>query len=999
MITGVALAATGVAAQTAPAPGSEPTKVQEFVVTGSRIPQPNLTGVSPVTSIGSNDLKLQGTGNIDNLLNTLPQITAAQGGNISNGATGTAQVNLRNLGPQRTLVLIDGKRLGPGDVVVPTADLNFIPSPLVKRVEIDTAGASSVYGADAVAGVVNFIMQRDFEGIQLDVNYGGYMNTNGNSVAQEANLRKGFTPPTGTWYGGQTVTASAIIGVNAPDGKGNVEGYITYTHTDPVTQNEFDYSNCQLTVDTGGALAGKRYSCGGSSITPDGRFFINNRPGSVTLDRKTSGTAPGTGMFRPRTGADVFNFNPYNYFQRPDERYTGGFFGKYDINKHVEAYADFMFMDDHTTAQIAPSGIFGTTYNISCTNPLLSGQQVQQICTDQGIDPKAPGAQNAVTVLKRNVEGGPRRDNLRHTDYRGVVGIKGPIDDNWSYDVYGLYWASVYSEDYQNDVSKRKVGNALNVATDTRTTVAGQPNPTFGTAQCQSFIDGTDTACVPYNIWVPGGVTPAQIAYVGAPGFKNGQTTQQIVEANVTGNLAPYGGKSPWAHDGVGVSLGADYRRDALVYNTDEEFLTGDLAGQGAVTPSVDGATTVKELYGEARVPIVQDMAYAKDVELELGYRFSHYSSVGDTNTYKIQGSWRVNDDVMFRGGFNQTVRAPNVQELYNPAHLALDGSTDPCASDPGKLPAFSAAQCANTGVSAAQYGKIVPNPANQYNGILGGNPNLKPETAHTYQIGAVITPVDLVRGMSFTMDYFHTSVNNFINSFGADTTLAQCVTTGLPTYCNLITRAPGSGSLWLGTNGFVTDISQNLQNITTSGIDFAYNYQMTFKQFGLPDYGGLGLQFIGTYTATYSIDGAPGTPTINCVSKFGTTCQGTTTPQTGPLPAFKGTTRLTWTTPVNGLNVSLNWRYIGPSDLDTGEQGFPQSTSHINAYNYFDVAGTWHFKDRYTVRVGINNMFDKDPPIIGSAQLPPIYGNGNTFPQVYDALGRYLFMGLTADF
>jgi len=285
MITGVALAALsagGALAQAAPAAAPAPgatavaentaAPVTEFVVTGSRIPQPNLTSIAPVTSVTNAEIKLTGTSRVEDLINSLPQAVADQGGNLANGATGTADISLRNLGPSRTLVLIDGRRLVPGDPAFPFPDINFIPAALIDRVEVDLAGASSVYGSDAVAGVVNFIMKRDFEGVRLDVNSGIYQNNNGNSAAQAANVAKGFTPPTGSVFDGTQVDVTAIIGANSPDGKGNVEGYVSYRHIDPVLQGARDYSNCSEALNA----TKTGFVCAGSGTIPDGQFIIHD---------------------------------------------------------------------------------------------------------------------------------------------------------------------------------------------------------------------------------------------------------------------------------------------------------------------------------------------------------------------------------------------------------------------------------------------------------------------------------------------------------------------------------------------------------------------------------------------------------------------------------------------------------------------------------------------------------------------------------------------------
>jgi outer membrane receptor protein involved in Fe transport len=380
-------------------------------------------------------------------------------------------------------------------------------------------------------------------------------------------------------------------------------------------------------------------------------------------------------------------------------------------------------------------------------------------------------------------------------------------------------------------------------------------------------------------------------------------------------------------------------------------------------------------------------MPFVKELTADAGYRFSHYSDVGNTNTYKIGADWAINDDIKIRGGFNRAVRAPNVDELYSQRTVSLDGNADPCS---GATPLDTLAQCARTGVSAAQYGQISANPASQYNGLTGGNPNLKPETANTYTVGVVVTPVDLVKGLSFSADYFNIDITNVIQSYGYSNILNGCATTGNPTYCALINRAPGTGSLWLQPTGYVIDTLQNLGFLKTDGVDFTLDYRMRFTDFGMKDYGGLAFNFLGTYTNSFTSEGAPGTAVISCAGKFGVTCGV-------PQPFFKSKTRLTWTTPVNGLSASLDWRYLGAVNLDTGKVG--AADDHIPSYSYFDLAVQWRVKDKYTFRVGCNNIADIQPPVIGSGELSGAAGNGNTFPQVYDALGRYLFAGVTADF
>jgi outer membrane cobalamin receptor len=300
----------------------ESTEVQELVVTGSRIPQPNLTSVSPVTAISNQEIKMEGTTRVEDLLNNLPQAFGNMGSEVSNGSTGTATVDLRGLGPVRTLVLIDGRRVVPGDPTFPVTDLNFIPATLIDRVDVVTGGASAVYGADAVAGVVNFIMMKNFEGVRLDAQVSGYQHSNDSFVGDIVRNR-GFATPTDNVWDGTGIDLTGIIGINSPDGRGNATVYGTYRHTDPITQDKRDYSACSLNeVDA----APGRFTCSGSGTGAPSRFvsfdlFNANLP----YDLITTGTG-----FRPRNPvSDVFNFAPYNFYQRSDERYTFGAFAHY----------------------------------------------------------------------------------------------------------------------------------------------------------------------------------------------------------------------------------------------------------------------------------------------------------------------------------------------------------------------------------------------------------------------------------------------------------------------------------------------------------------------------------------------------------------------------------------------------------------------------------------------------------------------------------------------
>ena len=974
---------------------------EEIVVTGSRIPQPNLTSTSPVTVINSAEVRLQGTTRTEDLINSLPQAFAAQGSNVSNGATGTATVNLRGLGSTRTLVLVNGRRLLPGDPGSPVADINLIPAAIIKRVDVLTGGASSVYGADAVSGVVNFIMDTTFEGFQIEGQYSLFDHkNNGRRDVREAIAARNFDLPSGRVADGGTYDLSAVFGAGLNDNRGHVTAYATYRKQDAVLQADRDYSACAISAVNQSTVTrnGRLFNCGGSATSANGTFFTNNPDDVFQVGPNRT--------FIP--GSTTFNFAPFNYYQRPDERYTFGLFGNYEISESVKPYVEAMFMDDQSVAQIAPSGNFGNTLSINCDNPLLSPQQRSLICvpgnfiTGPGFDTSGATPQvftnpNGTTYnqailqpLRRNVEGGGRQDDLQHTDYRIVVGARGKIARGLSYDAYYQYGKVVFAETYFNDFSVSRLGRALDVVTGAN----GQP-------VCRSVADGTDANCVPYDIFALGQVTPGALAYLQTPGFQRGNTQERVANASLTALLGEYGLRSPLATEGIGLNVGAEYRKESSVLNTDTAFSTGDLAGQGGATIGISGQFNVKEVFAELRVPLIEDRPFFHSLSVGAGYRYSRYKNSANsfsTNTYKFEGDWSPIRDIRIRATYNRAIRAPNITELFDAQTVLLDGSFDPCAGPAvnGTVNGFTAAQCALTGVSAAQFGNIVENPAGQYNGLLGGNPNLTPEKATSKTLGVVFQP-QFFRGFAATVDYFDIKLKDQIGVIGADTILTQCVNTGDNGFCSLINRDQ-FGSLFRTNNGFVVDTNLNAGGLSTRGIDVAASYSRSIG--GL---GSLGLSVVGTWLDQLITD-PTGDPKYDCVGYYGAQC-GT------PNPEFRGKVRLTYTSPI-GIGLSGQWRFFDSVLRDT-ESNDPDLQGGVIPNNgglrtlpgnrllpsqsYFDLTLTARIGDRYNFRLGANNILDKDPPLAG--QLAAGFGNGNTYPQVYDSLGRYIFAGVTLDF
>lgn len=998
LISAATVAAIGLSAVSMNAADGE---LETVVVTGSRLPSPNLYSATPITAISQDEIKYQGTTSVETMLNNLPSVFASQTSSASNGATGTATVDLRGLGASRTLVLIDGKRMMPGAPDAEVADLNFVPAALVDRVEVVTGGASTVYGSDAIAGVVNFIMRKDFEGAEFDVQGGIAQHANGNKMMRGILADAGYSAPAGTVWDGENANLTGIFGANTKDGRGNVTMYFGYRAQRAVTQDKRDWSACATAVNTSSFTS---YSCGGSGTIPAGRFnrldSYTNSTGThyVTMGNKVA-TSTGIKSF---SSSDYYNYAPTNYLQRPDTRYQGGAFAHYDYNKHLQLYGSFMFMDDHTVAQIADGGIFyGTKYTVNCDNPYLTANSELQsyLC---GTYTNASGhTASAITATgdsslyigRRFIEAGPRQDDLRHTDYRLVLGGKGEIVEGISYEASFQYATAIYSENYLNDMSKSKLQKALEATTDSS-----------GNVVCKSYLSGEDTSCVPINIFTPNSISSAALSYVAGAGFKQGNTQETVANVNVTADLTQWGVKLPTASTGLALNIGSEYRREEVTLKVDDEFKTGDLTGQGGPTPNVNGGYTVVEGFIEGRLPVLSNKPFVQDLTLNFGYRYASYDVQGNASSYKYGFEWQSIDDVKLRGSYQRAVRAPNVNELFFPSTQQLWSGTDPCG---GSNPQYTKAQCARTGMDSSEYGLVDQCSSSQCTMLYSGNKALKPESADTWTIGTVLTPT-FAPGLIFTVDYYNIKVHKIINTIAPSIIISKCATENIDYFCNMIHRGAGGVLFGQGSDaGYVDSTEMNTGFLHTEGIDFNVSYQFDLEQVGLENAGSISTSMVGTYQ--YRYDNQPYTAkpeiglaaahTYNCAGYFGLVC-GT------PNPKWRHEMRVTWESPWD-FAVSASWRYIGRVSFDGNSTdvslndgySYDYKDSHISDYNYFDLAGQWNVSKGVTLRFGVNNILDKDPPIIDSGNLgisSSPYGNGNTYPGVYDALGRTFFLGAT---
>lgn len=970
-------------------------------ITGSRIKTVQTEGTSPVVVLGKEAIQLEGVRNAEQLLNNLPQVFADQGGNVSNGATGTATVNLRNFGADRTLVLVNGRRLPAGSPRQLSTDLNQIPVSLIKRVEILTGGASAIYGSDAVAGVVNFILDDKFEGVQIDLNHEFYNHSQHTTKAvKDANEARGFKMPGDVGSDGKVTDFSLTLGGNFADGKGNATLFLAHKREDAVTQDKRDFSNCALNASNPAPPGVPAWSCGGSGTSYPGLFLTGQ---FATHDALT--VADENGGVRPWN--DPYNFAPTNYFQRPSDRYSAHATVHYDLSEKARVYGEFGFHDDRTVAQIAPSGLFGVAVTVDYDNPLLSqawkdalheANQAYIVVDANGVPVldadgntiPAPRTFNqsgdtaTLSILRRNVEGGGRQDDIRHTSFRSVIGVKGDINDSWSYDVSALVGKVIYQETYKNDFSKRRIARAMDV-------VEGPD----GTPVCRSSLlpetdPGYDGDCVPYDIWSLGNVTPGAVSYLATPGFQKGFTSTEILSASVNGDLTGYGVKTPWAKSGLGVAFGVEHRTEEMDLSTDTAFTTNDLAGQGGPTISVAGDFKVTDIFTELRMPLIEKAPFAELLAVNASYRYSDYSTGKTTNTWGLGLEWAPISAMKVRASAQRATRAANIIELFEASGIELyDNDSDPCAGDFDDAtpdipePTATLEQCQRTGVTPGQYGMIADNRAGQYNQIGGGNVDLKPETSKSWTLGVVINPI---KDMNLTFDYFHMEVTDVIGNVPATTTLNKCLEEGIA--CDAIHR-DAAGTLWLTDDAYIVAKNLNLGSKSTEGLDIGADYALRLDSMGRIDFA-----FKGTWLQNFKAEDAPDFGEYDCAGYYGATC-GT------PLPKWRHSLRTTWRSPWN-LDLSLNWRHIDSVDIDRSSEdpnmagAYSPLVKTLKAMNYFDIGASYKATKNITLSAAVNNVLDTDPPLRTQGSG---FTNGNTYPQVYDALGRRVSLTLNAKF
>ena len=925
--------------------------VEEVITTGTRIKSDGFEAVSPVAVVSATDIKKTGLVRMEDVLNQMPQIETADTSFEPSGETGTASLDLRGLGASRTLTLVNGRRMQPGSIWSENADIGQIPVALLERVDVLTGGASAVYGSDAVAGVVNFIT-RKVNGFEVSVSKGGYRHDNdGSNLVVPLLDAKSFEYPTGTANDGDTDNFSIVMGSDFQDGKGNVTMYLQRSENDTVFNIDRDYAACGLNV------AGT--SCGGSANTVVPHFDIypileaSDGTTFTSYDQNFWSELTSDGSLVGDTGTR-YNYAAVAQLMNPSKRQSSGAIGEFEIEGVGTAYAEINYSSFNTSGGIAQSGtFFNDEYQLlfdnasmpkawkdSADNAFINGANYadggltkgEEYCSDP-TDAETCGVWvgYATFVGKRNVEGGPRQDHIAVDAGRMVMGLKGDVGyKDWEYDVSMLYGKTNSSSFYLNDFSAPKLVDA---------------------------IEG-GTAITDYNVFTYQGVTPEMAAGVGITGSMKGQNEIESFNATVTGTteLTVPGAPAP-------VSFAAGFSTTDRTYSRtpDSAYEEGLLLGFGGAVKAVSGTISVDEFYGEAVIPVLDNLT------ADVAFRSSDYNLSGKSDTARLSLSYQLNDMAKFRVGFNTAERAPTIADYFIPESQSLWIGDDKCAINAANpVPEYTQAQCANTGMTAAQYGKVTKSPAGQYYNRGGGNLNLIPEEAETTTLGVVL---DLPAGITASVDYWAISMEKAIGSVDEETILEVCALQGI--LCDTINRSP-SGSLWL-TGGWVENKSQNIGEKEWEGIDIVAKGDFDVLN------GSLSVTSTVTYLMTKETTLLPG------VEATITDCVGVISNKCYPSPEIRTNTKVGYTTG-DDWTVQGTLRTMSGIDNDYAQDTVAQSELE-DMYYLIDVNATYDINENLGVSLSINNLLDETPPILGDVLST---GYGNTIGGFYDSLGMY---------
>ncbi len=936
---------------------------QPIVVTGSRIQRRNVDTAAPVAVVNAEEFELSGTVNVENVINTLPQVIPGTTSFSNNPGNGAATLNLRGLGTNRNLVLVNGRRWMFFDVDQ-IVDLNTIPSFLLDSVDVVTGGASAVYGSDALAGVVNFRL-KDVEGIEVGAQY---------SLTERGD--------------GARYQVHGAIGTQFDDGRGSATVYGEYFNREPIFQGDRAFSNFAL----GGETFNAPLQQFGSSLLEETRLTYRGNGSLAGQPFNGNGLAffrePGElAAFDGRT----YNYAPANYLQLPQERYLFGGYANYEFADGHEAFTELSYVNNRVAQELAPTPILvNLGLDIDFVSEFLSDDTQDAL---REIDASETGAQANdgivnVQVRRRLTEAGSRNSLDERSAFRVLGGVRGDITDTIGYEAYYSFARTRNSNIQQ------------------------------GNASISRFTSGLDgTGDDPINIFGRGQLTQDQVDSFRIQAQNGDISTLQVVTGVISGTFGDFAiGEA----DAVGFAVGVERRGVSSQFLPDEFLASGDVAGFNAGEPT-EGEYDVREVFGELNVPI--EFGSAR-LELTGAARYSDYSldEVGGAFTYAGGVQFSPIPDITLRGQYQRAIRAPNVGELFQGSAIGFPGATDPCgtsAATSGNL----RAQCLANGVPAANLGRAtVIQPDSQTAAFFGGNPNLSEEVSDSYTFGVILQPT-FVPGFTLTADYFNISIDDAITTISLQNALDLCFD-GSATDVSSVNCAPFRGTRDV-TGAFDRNDAPrlggaNIANLSVSGIDLEANYSTTIPFSLLTDTGeqALNLSFLGTWTEESSFAPDQNDPEniVECSGFFGAVCGD-------PTPEFKWTSRASFTD--GPLTTSIRWRHLDgttdDSDLDFGgfvvdRDGNPtdvalNGVNEIDNYDLIDLTFSFEASEQLVVTFGVNNLFDTLPgaPIFaddGSVANRPnslLLGDNqeqaNTFPSTFDVLGRDYFVSARMKF
>jgi iron complex outermembrane receptor protein len=914
--------------------------IEEVVVTGSRIKRLDFVSISPIATVDSEQIQLGGVTNLEDIAKDLPQLVPDFDRTSNNPGNGAAQLDLRGLGPERTLVMLNGRRAAPHDVFG-AVDINNIPAALVDRVEVVTGGASAVYGSDAVTGVVNFILDTRFTGAELGMQYDFYGEGDGD-----------------------VYDVSLSFGRNFHDERGHVMGFFNFQDRGSVFAGDRNFTRLPLYEDIEGT--GELMESG-SVATPAG--IVGFPPTDLPIFGLTEVvTFTPDGLVRPFIDpVDRYNFQPPNYLQTPLNRKMVGMFGNYRVSSGVNVFAELLFARNKADQQLAPS-VFFEFLSFNVNHPELT--PLQQFIAANNWDLDADGIAE-IFFARRLVESGNRQIDTESDSLRTVIGVEGTFGAGWDWELAYSYADTDKTTDLRNGASRVHVEQAL------------LADPVSG--ECFDPSDG----CVPISLFGEGSINDAGVEFIRATGISDSeQVTEHIVSFNATGDVLDLPGGP------LGVAAGAEWRRLSSELNGDPNLERLGVLGFSSQS-DVDGSYRVAELYGEALLPLLSGEPFSDYLGVELGARYSKYSRAGGSWTWKAGGEWSPIGSLRIRGMYQRAVRAPNINELYRvPVEFVdanLGGFADECSASRDPVGNGVADLCIAQGIDPGQIGIFEaadPFPAQIF--AQGGNPELEPERADTYTVGLVIQP-EPVAGLSLAVDYYRIEIDNAIGQVGEPGAVRLCFNSNdvNSAFCQRLVRGPSGNIVELTNPQF------NLAVAKTRGVDMVLDLQR-----GLPDIlslrgnaASVSLEIVATRVIEGGRQPSPLSPFLDCAGYFGGLC---TSMEESVVPEFRTNTRLTYY--AGPLVLSLRWERIGELDSHINKANailgtaFQSSLSTRSAQHYVDLSFSYEIIEHVEVWGGVSNLLKNTAPLLGWGQR-----QSNTAPELYDVFGRRYFMGITA--